>query len=77
METYLLDDPLSAVDSGVGHHLLNECILSLLSKNTRILVTHQLYPLPHADRIVVMKEGKISAIGSYHLKKYFIFSFLK
>eukprot|EP00026_Physarum_polycephalum_P000785 Phypoly_transcript_00786.p1 GENE.Phypoly_transcript_00786~~Phypoly_transcript_00786.p1 ORF type:complete len:1319 (+),score=220.66 Phypoly_transcript_00786:74-4030(+) len=65
METYLLDDPLSAVDSGVGHHLLNECILGALANRTRILVTHQLYPLPHADRIVVMQGGKISAVGTY------------
>ena len=67
MDTYLLDDPLSAVDSGVGHHLLNHCILGQLANRTRVLVTHQLYPLPHADKIVVMQGGRISAIGTYPL----------
>eukprot|EP00026_Physarum_polycephalum_P001120 Phypoly_transcript_01121.p1 GENE.Phypoly_transcript_01121~~Phypoly_transcript_01121.p1 ORF type:complete len:574 (+),score=98.28 Phypoly_transcript_01121:2-1723(+) len=62
---YLLDDPLSAVDSGVGQHLLHQCILSKISDKTRILVTHQLYPLKYANRIVVMENGKISAIGTY------------
>jgi ATP-binding cassette, subfamily C (CFTR/MRP), member 1 len=65
MNTYLLDDPLSAVDSGVGHHLLHQCLLSQLAHRTRILVTHQLYPLPHADRIVVLRDGKISVVGTY------------
>lgn len=62
---YLLDDPLSAVDSGVGQHLLHECILKQLSTKTRILVTHQLYPLQYADRIVAMENGKITAVGTY------------
>lgn len=65
MNTYLLDDPLSAVDSGVGNHILNHCLLTTLSSRTRILVTHQLYPLPHADKIIVMQTGKISAVGTY------------
>eukprot|EP00026_Physarum_polycephalum_P000708 Phypoly_transcript_00709.p1 GENE.Phypoly_transcript_00709~~Phypoly_transcript_00709.p1 ORF type:complete len:1088 (+),score=146.03 Phypoly_transcript_00709:61-3264(+) len=64
-QLYLLDDPLSAVDSGVGQHLLHQCILSKLSDKTRILVTHQLYPLKYASRIVVMENGRISAIGTY------------
>ncbi len=62
---YLLDDPLSSVDSEVGHHLLQECVLSTLANKTRVLVTHQLYPLAFANRIVVMQSGKIAAIGTY------------
>ncbi|KAG5860170.1 Multidrug resistance-associated protein 4, partial [Gonioctena quinquepunctata] len=38
---YIMDDPLSAVDTHVGRHLFDECIYKHLEKN-KILVTHQL-----------------------------------
>lgn len=54
-EVVLLDDPLSAVDALVGHHLLQNCILSgPLAERTRILVTHPLDVLPQADLVLVM-----------------------
>lgn len=31
----------------------------------RILVTHQLDILPHADRVIVMREGKIVLNGTF------------
>nr|CAD7203972.1 unnamed protein product [Timema douglasi] len=36
-DVYLLDDPLSAVDTHVGKHLFEECITSYLSGKARIL----------------------------------------
>ncbi len=36
------DDPLSAVDSRVGHRLFHRCIRTLLQPRVCILVTHQL-----------------------------------
>lgn len=32
---------------------------------TRVLVTHNLTLLPHADLIILMEEGRISEMGSY------------
>ncbi|KAL2913381.1 hypothetical protein HK105_207126 [Polyrhizophydium stewartii] len=61
----LLDDPLSAVDSHVGRFLFDECICKALAGKTRVLVTHQLHFLPHADVIVVLDHGKIVAQGSF------------
>lgn len=59
-DIYLLDDPLSAVDTHVGLHLFNECIgpKSRLARQraTRILVTHQTHFLKSADWIVVMHD---------------------
>ncbi|KAI1286714.1 ATP-binding cassette sub-family C member 3 [Halotydeus destructor] len=67
-DIYLLDDPLSAVDSHVGKHIFDEVIgpKGVLKDTTRILVTHKVALLPHVDEIVVMKDGRISEHGSYH-----------
>ncbi|KAJ3109242.1 hypothetical protein HDU96_007273 [Phlyctochytrium bullatum] len=61
----LLDDPLSAVDVTVGRFLFERCIQGALAGKTRLLVTHQLHFLPRVDRIVVMKDGEISEVGTY------------
>ncbi|XP_046392416.1 ATP-binding cassette sub-family C member 4-like [Ischnura elegans] len=64
-DIYLLDDPLSAVDTHVGKHLFEDCVSSHLSSKTRILVTHQLQYLKPADLIVVMDNGAIVAQGTF------------
>ena len=66
-EIYLLDDPLSAVDSHVGKHIFEKVIShdGLLNDKTRVLVTHGLTYLPKCDHIIVLKEGKVSEQGSY------------
>ncbi|KAJ6255815.1 hypothetical protein Dda_9425 [Drechslerella dactyloides] len=61
----LLDDPLSAVDAHVGRHMFNEAIAGLLEGKCRVLATHQLHVLNRCDRIIVMTDGKISAIGTF------------
>lgn len=62
---YLLDDPLSAVDSHVARHLFEQCMRKYLRKHIVILVTNQLQFLEQADKIIVMKEGKIETMGTY------------
>ncbi|XP_018335867.1 multidrug resistance-associated protein 1 isoform X1 [Agrilus planipennis] len=66
-EIYLLDDPLSAVDSHVGKHIFEKVIgpQGLLKDKTRILVTHSITYLPEVDRIVVIKDGRVSETGTY------------
>ncbi|XP_029926660.1 ATP-binding cassette sub-family C member 2 [Myripristis murdjan] len=66
-DIYLLDDPLSAVDSHVGKHLFSEVIgpNGLLKDKTRILVTHGVSFLPYVDEIVVLVDGVVSEIGTY------------
>lgn len=55
-DIYLFDDPLSAVDTHVGKHLFNECIVEYLAGKTRILVTHQLQFLKQADLVIVLNN---------------------
>uniref|UniRef100_A0A4W4G035 ABC-type glutathione-S-conjugate transporter n=1 Tax=Electrophorus electricus TaxID=8005 RepID=A0A4W4G035_ELEEL len=66
-DVYLLDDPLSAVDSHVGKHLFERVIgpEGLLKDKTRILVTHGISFLPYMDEIIVVVDGIVSEVGSY------------
>ncbi|EFN85517.1 Probable multidrug resistance-associated protein lethal(2)03659 [Harpegnathos saltator] len=65
-DIYLMDDPLSAVDSHVSRHIVDECICGYLKEKTRILVTHQLQYLPFADQIIVMNNGSIEQMGTFN-----------
>ncbi|XP_072935686.1 ATP-binding cassette sub-family C member 4-like isoform X2 [Epargyreus clarus] len=64
-DIYLLDDPLSAVDTQVARHLFENCIKRYLSKKTVILITHQLQFIKSVDQIVIMDKGKILAQGEF------------
>ncbi|RZF36743.1 hypothetical protein LSTR_LSTR005056 [Laodelphax striatellus] len=66
-DIYLLDDPLSAVDSHVGKHIFEKVIgpKGMLKKKTRVLVTHGISFLPEVDFIIVVNNGQISEQGTY------------
>lgn len=67
-DLYLFDDPLSAVDSHVGKHILDEVLSSksgILKDKTRILVTNSMFALPHVDFIIVLKDGCLTESGTY------------
>lgn len=66
-DVYLFDDPLSAVDSHVGKHIFEKVLgpQGILKGKTRLLVTHGITYLPKVDRIIVLKDGKISEEGTY------------
>ncbi|XP_068719286.1 ATP-binding cassette sub-family C member 4-like [Montipora capricornis] len=63
-DIYLLDDPLSAVDTHVGRELFDKCILGLLKEKICVLVTHQLQFLKDATSILCLKEGSCVDQGS-------------
>jgi ATP-binding cassette subfamily C (CFTR/MRP) protein 1 len=67
-DIYLMDDPLSAVDTHVGKHLFEKVIGpdGYLRNKTRILITHKATLFPLVDEIVVMKNCEISERGSYN-----------
>ncbi|XP_064596836.1 multidrug resistance-associated protein 1-like [Liolophura sinensis] len=66
-DVYLMDDPLSAVDSHVGKHIFDHVMSSqgMLKGKTRVLVTSGVHWLPLVDKIVVLVDGEISEVGSY------------
>ncbi|CAL1532770.1 unnamed protein product [Lymnaea stagnalis] len=67
-DIYLLDDPLSAVDSHVGKHIFDHVISAngLLGGKVRVLVTHGIQYLPFTDHIIVLTNGEISEAGQYN-----------
>ncbi|EDV27232.1 uncharacterized protein TRIADDRAFT_10225, partial [Trichoplax adhaerens] len=64
-DIYIFDDPLSAVDPYVAKHIYEKCIRRYLYNRCRILVTHQVQLLNRADKIIVISNGTIAAMGSY------------
>ena len=65
-DTYLLDDPLSAVDAHVGAHIMN-FILEFVRRERRTIVMscHQLHFLSNADLIVTLADSKICEVGTF------------
>ncbi len=62
---FLLDDPLSAVDSHVAQHIFSKCINGAMAGSTRLLVTHRLDLIRDVPHIIVLGEGGIVAQGTY------------
>jgi ATP-binding cassette subfamily C (CFTR/MRP) protein 4 len=58
-DIYLMDDPLSAVDTHVGRHLFDKAINGFLRDKIRVLVTHQLQYLKDVDQILILKAVRI------------------
>nr|XP_019586530.1 PREDICTED: canalicular multispecific organic anion transporter 2 isoform X1 [Rhinolophus sinicus] len=66
-DIFLLDDPLSAVDSHVAKHIFDQVIgpEGVLAGKTRVLVTHGISFLPQTDFIIVLADGQVSEMGTY------------
>ena len=65
----LMDDPLSALDSGVKRKIFNKCMLGLMGNKTRILVTHAIDFIHRCDRIIVLEKGEVILDGHYEAIK--------
>eukprot|EP00892_Ulva_mutabilis_P008206 jgi/Ulvmu1/5758/UM025_0012.1 len=64
-DVYLFDDPLSALDAKVGRQVFRACIAGELASKTRLLVTNQLQYVPDADKVVVLRDGRVAEAGTY------------
>lgn len=56
-DIYLLDDPISAVDSKVAKKIYENTILKIKGKKTVILVTHQISYMYGCEKVVIMQDG--------------------
>jgi ABC-type transport system involved in cytochrome bd biosynthesis fused ATPase/permease subunit len=59
-DCYLLDDPLSAVDSHVAQHILHRCLRELLAHKCVLLVTHNLQLVEYAQQVLWMDQSSHS-----------------
>ena len=64
-DLYLLDDPLSSVDSKVGNKIFQKAFVKFLKNKARILVTNELNNLSFVDKIIYMENKKIVFTGTY------------
>ncbi len=60
----LLDEATSALDSE-SERQVQEAIDRVIRGSTAIVIAHRLSTVAHADKIVVMDEGRIEAIGTH------------
>jgi ATP-binding cassette subfamily B protein len=60
----VLDDCFSSVDTGTEDHILSE-LKRLRAGQTTVLVSHRVSTARHADRIVVLSDGRIAEVGSH------------
>jgi ATP-binding cassette subfamily C (CFTR/MRP) protein 4 len=64
-DIYLLDDPLSAVDSHVAQQIFHECIQEYLGHKCVVLVTHQLQFLQNVTKIYLLETKKPIAVTKF------------
>ncbi|MGI9243458.1 MAG: ATP-binding cassette domain-containing protein, partial [Verrucomicrobiales bacterium] len=60
----LLDDALSAVDAETEATIL-EALRSRHGRRTTLVIAHRLSTLAHADRIIVLEDGRITQQGKH------------
>lgn len=61
----VLDEATSSLDSETEHEIQKD-LQELLKNRTSIIIAHRLSTIMNADRIVVMKQGKIVQEGKHH-----------
>ena len=60
----VLDDALSAVDTGTEQHILH-ALSARKGRATTVIISHRLSTIASADRIVILDEGAIVQIGTH------------
>jgi ATP-binding cassette, subfamily B, bacterial len=64
-QVLMLDEATSALDSE-SERLVQQAINQVVERTTAIVIAHRLSTVTHADRIVVLSDGRIEAIGKHH-----------
>jgi len=60
----LLDEATSALDTE-SERLVQDALQRLMQNRTTLIVAHRLSTIQHADRIIVMEQGRVAEQGSH------------
>ncbi len=60
----ILDDSTSAVDTHTDA-LIQKAMKEFIPETTKLIIAQRISSIEHADKIVVLDEGKISAVGTH------------
>lgn len=60
----IMDDSLSAVDTLTERHILTE-LKKIRENKTTIIIAHRISTLESLDKIIVVNDGKINAVGTH------------
>ncbi len=60
----LLDEATSALDAE-SEHLIQQAMPGLMSDRTTLVIAHRLATVRHADRIIVLDDGRLQDIGRH------------
>ena len=60
----ILDEATSALDNE-SERLVQEALQRLMAGRTTLIIAHRLSTIEHADRIVVMADGKVQESGTH------------
>ena len=60
----ILDDSTSAVDSATEDKI-QQAIAQAAAKQTTILITHRLSQIRWADKVVLLRQGRVTAVGDH------------
>jgi ATP-binding cassette subfamily B protein len=64
-EILLLDDCLSAVDTETEHKIISH-LKTWMKDRTSVFISHRVSTVMHADKIIVLEDGRISEMGTHN-----------
>ncbi|KAJ3272031.1 hypothetical protein HDV01_005983 [Terramyces sp. JEL0728] len=64
-DIYLLDDPLSSLDSRVGTAVFQSTIKSFCGQKTVLMATHKLELLQNFDKVLLVDNGKVKGFDTF------------